>query len=347
MSGSSSEEKTEQPSAKKLLEARKKGQVPKSTDLSGALSLLAGLLSFIAIVPWGAAHVATLFLAVERTIGALEPQAVKAVTLEALKLVGMISIVPLAVTAGVFTVSLWLQTGAVFSLDPSLPKLENLNPASGLKKLFSAKTLVQFVQMIVKASIIGVAVLLVMRRIAPDAIRVIHADVGAALVVARAALMQMLIWCGALFVLIGVGDLAFQRWQFTRDNRMSKSEVKRELKEDEGDAHVKAERKRSAREPGLEDQLKYMRVASLLLRHSDGRLVVLAYQPRVHRLPIYVLRAPNIVADAVLAAAHKHRVTQVRDDALVEALFPGAQMGAPLAATLAPRVMEHLRRARA
>lgn len=350
MAGASSEEKTEEPSAKKLRDARKKGQVPKSTDLSGALSLLAGLLSFIAIVPWSASHVATLFLAVERTVatvGALDPQAVKAVTLEALKLVGMISIVPLAVTAGVFTVSLWLQTGAVFSLDPSLPKFDNLNPASGLKKLFSAKTLLQFVLMVIKTAIIGAAVLLVMRQIVPDAIRVIHADVGAALVVARAALMHLLIWCGALFVMIGVADLGFQRWQFIRDNRMSKSEVKRELKEEEGDEHVKAERKRTSREPGFEDQLKYMRIASLVLRHADGRLVVLAYRPRVHALPIYVLRARSAAAEPVLMAARQHRVALTQDDGLVDALFPTTQMGAPIAEHIAPRVMEHLKRARA
>jgi type III secretion protein U len=227
-----------------------------------------------------------------------------------------------------------------------MPKIENLNPASGLKKLFSMKTLVQFVQMGVKTGIIGTAVVLVLLQIVPDAVRVIHADVGAALVVARAALMHLLIWCGSLFVLLGFMDLGFQRWQFMRDQRMSKSEVKRELKEDEGDEHIKAERKRASHEPGFEDQLKYMRVASLVVTHSDGRVVVLAYRPRVHRLPLYVLRAKGATAYQTLASARQHGVAKVQDDTLAEALFPTTQMGAPIPELLAERVKEHLRRAR-
>jgi type III secretion protein U len=345
MAGDSSEEKTEEPSAKKLRDARKKGQIPKSTDLSGALSLLAGLLTFIAIMPWGTTKIANLFLAIERTISSsMEPQAVKAVLFEGLKLAGLISIVPLVVCSVVFTASLWLQTGAVFSLDPSMPKLDNLNPASGLKKLFSMKTLVQFAQMLIKTAIIGTAVMLVLIQIVPDAIRVIHADVGAALVVARTALMQMLIWCGSLFVMLGAIDLTFQRWQFTKDQRMSKSEVKREHKEDEGDAHVKSERKRSSQEPGFEDQLKYMRVASLVVKHSDGRVVALVYRPTVHALPIYVLRAKGPNADLTLESARSHKVAEIFDDPLAAALFPSLQMGAPIPPALAEAVLAHLRR---
>lgn len=345
MAGDSSEEKTEEPSAKKLRDARKKGQIPKSTDLSGALSLLAGLLSFIAIIPWSTTQVANLFLAIERTISSsLEPQAVKAVLLEGLKLSGLISLVPLVVCSVVFTASLWLQTGAVFSLDPSMPKIENLNPASGLKKLFSMKTLVQFVQMLLKTAIIGTAVGLVLFQIVPDAIRVIHADVGGALVVARSALMQMLIWCGLLFVVLGCIDLGFQRWQFTRDQRMSKSDVKREHKEDEGDAQIKGERKRSSQEPDFEEQLKYMRIASLVVKHSDGRVVVLVYRPTVHAQPIYVMRAKGQNANLTLEASRARKVAEIFDDPLAAALFPGMQTGLPISLSLSGAVIAHLRR---
>jgi flagellar biosynthesis protein FlhB len=347
MANDSSEEKTEQPSAKKLREARKKGQVPKSTDLSGALSILAGLLTLIALVPWIGSRLAILFLAVERTIVSVELNAALGVMVEGLKLIGLVSLVPTAVTAVVFTVSLWLQTGAVFSLDPSMPKLQNLNPVSGLKKLFSAKTLVQFVQMVLKTAIIGAAVVLVLLQILPDAIRVIHADVGAALEVVKTALMHVFIWCGSFFVLLGVVDLLFQRWQFMRDQRMSKTEVKRELKEDEGDQHIKAERKRGSQEPGFDEQLKYMRVASIVYMHSDGRLVVLAYRPRVHEMPLYVLRAKGEAAAQTLKAAQQHKVPTRIDDAVVEGLYPITQTGVPIPRRWANTVKVALRRAAA
>jgi flagellar biosynthesis protein FlhB len=344
MANDSSEEKTEPPSAKKLREARKKGQVPKSTDLSGALSILAGLLTVIALVPWMGGQMAMLFLAVERTIVTVEPRAAMGVIIEGLKLVSLISLIPAAVTAVVFTASLWLQTGAVFSMDPSMPKLQNLNPVSGLKKLASAKTVVQFVQMVIKTAIIGAAVVLVLLQILPDAIRVIHADVGAALEVVKTALMHVFIWCGSFFVMLGVVDLLFQRWQFTKDQRMSKSEVKRELKEDEGDQFIKAERKRGGQEPGFDEQLKYMRVASIVYLHSDGRLVVLAYRPRVHEMPLYVLRGKGPSAAIALKAAEENKVLTRTDDVVVEALYPLAQTGVPIPRRWANTVKVALRR---
>lgn len=344
MANDSSEEKTEQPSAKKLRDARKKGQVAKSTDLSGALSLLAGLLTLIAMVPWIGSRMAGLFLAVERTVLIQEVYAVQNVILEGMQLLVLISAAPALVTAVVFTASLWLQTGAVFSFEPSMPKMQNINPASGLKKLFSVKSLVQFVQMLLKTSIISAAVVLVLMQVVPDAIRVIHADVGAALVVTKSALMHVFIWCGSLFVILGVVDFAFQKWQFLRDQRMSKSEVKRELKEDEGDPHLVAERKSLGREAGFEDQLRYMRVASIVLIHSDGRLVALAYRPKVHPMPLYVLRAKGELANQVLAAAQQHKVPRVQDNEIVEGLYPTTTTGQPISQRWVADVKTALRR---
>lgn len=345
MAGDSSEEKTEKPSAKKLRDARDKGEIPKSTDLSGSLALLAGVLTLLSLAPWAARQIAQLFLAVERSIVFVDAAVLKAMIYEALSLAARLSLAPLAVAALVFTLSLWLQTGSVFSLDPVSPKLNRLDPVQGAKNIFSMKTLVQFLQMLLKAAIVAAAVWLVCLKLVPDAIRVIHADIGAALSVAHAALLHLLLWCGGFFVLLGVADLAFQRWQFEKDQRMSMSELKREHKEQQGDGHIKAERRRAAGEPSREEQLQYMGMASLLLQHADGRLVVLIHRPAHHPLPLYLLRAKDAYAQQVLALAKKQQLKQHRDDHLVELLYPGVQIGLPLQPELGELVMAHIRRA--
>ena len=345
MSGSSSEEKTEQPSSKKLQDAHKKGQVAKSTELSTGLSLLATLLVVMSMAPWFVQHLAQYFLAVERSIPSLDHATAKALALEGIKLVGLTSLMPLLVAALVFTVSMWLQTGTIFSLDPMTPKLERLNPVEGLKKVFSIKSLVQVGLMLLKSCIIGGAVTLVCLRLMPDAIRVIHADIGAALEVARTALTQLLTWCGALFVILGAADLGYQRWQFLKEMRMSMTEVKREHKEQQGDGHMKAERKRAGREPSREEQLKYMSMASLVLKHTDGRVVVLICREDLHELPLYLLRATADHAAAILAAAARHRVKQVVDDALLTSLYQGVQMGTPIQRAFEGDVTAHLQSA--
>jgi type III secretion protein U len=344
MSGDSSEDKTEEASDKKLRDARDKGQVAKSADLASSASMLAALLVVMAMSPWMAVKLAELFLAVERSIPTLDAATLKALVIETLQLVALASLPPVAVAAVVDLVMLWLQTGTIFSLDPLMPQLDRLNPASGLKNVFSAKTFVQFVQMLIKTLIIGTAVTLISLRLLPDAIRVIHADVGAALEVVNVGMTQLLLWCGGFFVILGCADYGFQRWQFLRDQRMSKTEVKREHKEQQGDGHLKSERKRVGHEPSQDEQLKYMSMASLVVRHSDGRLTVLIYRPDAHDLPLYLLRAKGDFVTTVLADAQKHKVKQVFDDALLELLYPGVQIATPIQAGLAEQVMAHIHR---
>ncbi|MCY7314640.1 MAG: EscU/YscU/HrcU family type III secretion system export apparatus switch protein [Rubrivivax sp.] len=343
MSGDSSEEKTEEPSAKRLEDARKKGQVPKSEDLSSSLSMLAALLCVMALIPYSARELADLFLAIERLLPTLDAAGVKTLVLQALLTVAQLSAGPVVVASVVHTATLFLQTGAVFSIDPMLPKMEKLNPADNLKLLFSIKTAVQFAQISCKLIVIGIAVWLVFIQALPDAIRVIHGDVGAALVVARSSLMHMLLWCGAFFVFLGAADLGYHHWQHLRDNRMSISEVKRELRDDEGDGMQKAERNRVNQEPPPEVQLGYMRLARLVLHHTDGRIVVLTHLPKAHRLPLYILRGRGAFAARALALARERKLREVGDDMLVNRLFGVAESGAPVAEDTAEALMVFMR----
>jgi flagellar biosynthesis protein FlhB len=337
----SGEEKTEEPSDKKLRDARDKGQVAKSKDLSESLEMMVTLVLVMSMVPWFGIKVSNLFLAVERLMQAPELFKLEALLVETMYLVLVASVPIVAVASVVGLFATWLQIGTILSLDPVMPKLERMNPASGLKNLFSMKSLVQFAQMLLKTGIVGVAVYLVCQRLLPDAIRVIHADIGAALEVVRVSLVQLLLWCGALFLVMGCADYGFQRWNFIKEQRMSMTEVKREHKEQEGDGHMKSERKRVGQEPDREEALKYM---NMVVRHSDGRLVVLIYKPAAHERPLYLLRAKGDFADVALAHAKKENVPSVYDDGLMEALYQGVQIAAPIQSKHTPQVMDHLKR---
>jgi type III secretion protein U len=336
-------EKTEQASPKRLRDAHEKGQVAKSAELAGALSFLATILCVMSMLGFSAHKVAGLSLAVDRSFEMLDKTTLAAMTLESLYLMGTLSLLPVAVAAFVYTASLWLQVGAVFSLDPVKPKLEKLNPAKGLKQLFSLKSLVNFLLMLLKTAVVGTAVVLVCRQILPDAIRVIHADVGAALAVARMALLHLLMWCGGAFVLLGAADYGYQRWQFLKDNRMSIQDLRRESKEDEGDPHLKAERKRVANESGAMEPMRYMHLASLVVKDHDERLVVFIYRPKQFKAPLYLLRAAGGAASAdVMAAARKNGVRVVTDAALTGQMFPTCTTGAMVADGHAEALLAYL-----
>jgi type III secretion protein U len=343
MSGDSSGEKTEKPSPKRLRDARKKGEVAKSAELAGSLSFLAGVSVVLALIHYSSRKLADFQLAGERAFEQLSKTTLANLILEALFLLGQLSALPVLAAAVVYTFTLWLQVGPVFSLDPVKPKLDNIHPVKGLKKIFSMKSLVVFVLMLLKLGIVGAAVILIFRQILPDAIRVIHGDLGAALAVARTALLHMLLWCGGAFVALGALDFGFQKWQFLKDKKMSIQEVRREHKEDEGDPHIKAERKRMAGEGGPLDQLQYMYLANLVLKDLNDRLLVFIYRPRQFPTPLFLLRSPGGPASVeVLEAAKKHKVKVVQDPELVDRLFVMGNSGALLPREHAGPVMRYL-----
>jgi type III secretion protein U len=342
MSQDSSGEKTEPPSEKKLRQARDRGEVAKSAELSGSLSFLAGVLCVMLLVGFSTKRIAALQLAVDRSFEQLTRVTMQALAMESLYLLLFLSLPPVLLAAAIYTGSLWMQTGAVFSLESVKPKMQNLNPVEGMKKVFSMKSVVNFSLMAIKTIIVGFAVWLVAWQIMPDAIRVIHADMNAALLVARTALIHLLLWCGAAFVFLGVVDLGYQRWQFLKDKRMSMSDVKREHKEDEGDPQLKSERKRVSNEGDPSENLKYMPHANLVLTDRNGRLVVLIYRPDQYERPLYVLRGSGKLYEEALAAAVKHRIKTVTDNDLTARLFPMVSTGSMMSTEHLAPVLAHL-----
>lgn len=342
MSKDSSESKHLPPTSRRLRDARKRGQVAKSAELSGSLSLLATLLCVMSMAPWAARRIADFSLAVDRSFEMLSTNTVQALVYEAAFLMTLLSMIPLTVAGIVYLVSLWLQTGPVFSLDLVKPQLERLNPVAGARRMFSIRSLVQFALMLVKSAIIGTAALIVLVHLMGDAIRVIYSDAGAALTVANVALMNMLMWCGGLFILLGLLDLVYQRWQFLRELRMSSSEVKREQRDDNGNAEIKSQRKSFAKDPTAREQLAFIHMASLIVCDTNGRVVVLVYRPKQYRLPLCIVRGSEDFAAEILAIAQQRRVRIVVDSTLLAALYPAAQIGLPIPSQHLGAVLSHL-----
>jgi type III secretion protein U len=201
--------------------------------------------------------------------------------------------------------------------------------------------------MLIKGSIIATAAVLASVHMLGDAVRVIYADAGAAITVANGGLTNLLLWCGGLFVLLGLSDLAYQRWQFMRELRMSSSEVRREHREDQGDGKIKAQRKGFAQEPVPREQLAFIHMASLVACDGDGRVVVLVYRPRQYPVPLYLVRGSAGFGAEILAVAAQHKILTVTDSSLVAALFPAAHTGTPMPSAHLDAVLSHIQGAAA
>lgn len=320
-----SDEKTEEPSEKKLEKARQDGKVVKSTDLTATAILLAvGGLMLLAGPSLGDALRALLAPALDaRAI--TRPDADLLLYARRIGLQGLLLLAPFLVACVVAAVVGTLaQTGINLSFKPVEPKFDAVNPGAGLQRVFSMRSMVDLGKMTVKAVLIFVVMWKTLTLLAPLIVGIVHEPVPDIAQLAWRILARFLLVGGVLFLLIGAADYGIQRWLFIRDQRMSKDEVKREHKESEGDPHLKGQRKSLAKEialgpaPANRDQL---RRAQAVIVNPTHYAVALCYDAGGLGLPQVVAKGVDDQALAIRRMAQELAIPIVGNPPLARALY--------------------------
>ncbi len=313
-------EKTEEATPKRLREARKKGEVPKSRDLATAAVVLAVVGAGIATGPQALLDLGEVFRLAFRVAEGDLPASRG--LLEAGFSLGVRAVMPLilaALLAG--TLATFLQVGPLVTFAPIAPKLERLNPIRGAKNLFTQRQLVELLKTLLKMVVVGMVAWSVLR----DSLRGIVALAGHdALFTLEAAghlVATLMLRVGGAVLAIAVLDVFYQRWRHRRDQRMSKDEVKREYKEAEGDPHAKQERERLHREIIEHDTVEQVRSADVLVVNPTHLAVALRYEEGVTDAPEVVARGSEYLARRMIRAAEESGVPVMRDVPLARALF--------------------------
>nr|AAN46413.1 HrcU [Xanthomonas oryzae pv. oryzae] len=247
-----SEEKTEKPTEKKLRDARKDGEVPVSPDVTAAAVLFGALLVMKSAGDYFVDHMRALtrigfdFSENTRDATAIN-RALAHIGIQGLLL--MLPFLAACLVAGL--VGGAFQTGLNASLKPVSPKFDSLNPANGVKKLFSLRSLINLLKLIIKAILIGVVLWVGIRTLMPMIIGLAYETPLDISQIAWRTLSMLFALGVLLFILVGAADWSVQHWLFIRDKRMSKDEQKREYKESEGDPEIKGKRKGIRQGTGL------------------------------------------------------------------------------------------------
>jgi type III secretion protein U len=307
-------EKTEQPSSKRLREARRKGQIPRSRLLSSGAVTLGGLLGFMAFAPAGFARLkdwtARLLLQQEST-GVWEEAAWVMVLLAGPALGGAL-LASLGVS--VATVGLELNGAHV------APKLERLNPAQGFKRLFSVRPLVDLGKALLVASVVVWLGWSEAVEVGPDALRASWLEGPRALehLMGRlGALASRLAW---VLVVLGVGDYALARRRHVKDLMMSREEVKREHKESEGDPRHKSQRRAVHRQLAQGGAARGVHKASVVVVNPTHIAVALRYATEECEVPYLVAKGREADALALRREAEGAGIPVVRDVPLARSL---------------------------
>ena len=308
-------EKTEQPTAKRLREARRDGRIARSRLLTSSAVTLGGLLGFTASAPEGFLRLqewtARLFLEQELQ-GALREGAWLAARLVGPALGGAL-VAALAVS--VATVGFELNASHV------APKLERISPSAGLKRLFSPRSPLELAKALGVVAVVAVLVWSEVEEVGPDALRAtwLGGVEGLGLLVERlAALFTRLAW---VVVLLGVGDFALARRRHRKELMMTREEVRREHKESEGDPRHKGQRKALHRQLAQGGPARGVQKATAVVVNPTHLAVALRYDAQECEAPYLVDKAREAEALALREEARRLGIPVVRDIPLARSLI--------------------------
>lgn len=322
------QDKTEAPTPRRLEEARSRGQIARSTDLTAALVLLAGLLC----LNWlGRGMTGDLFGFMRsqledasRATGTIDlPGVVKAAGRTVAVAAGplMVGLLLLALLSNV------IQVGFMFTTHPLAPKWGKLNPLQGVSRLFSARTAVQMAMNLLKLAIVaGVAYQAIVSRIS---IVVLALEVGGwqQMVLMGKVLFAVGIRIAVALLILGFLDYAWQRWRHTRDLRMTREEVKEELRRMEGDPLVKQRRRRMQFAALMQHIRKAVPKADVVVTNPTELAVAIQYDAETMAAPKVVAKGQGYVAEKIREIAALHGVPIVERKPLAQALFKTVDVG--------------------
>jgi flagellar biosynthetic protein FlhB len=235
----------------------------------------------------------------------------------------------------------YLQVGVLFTAKPLSPKWSNINPASGFKKIVSTRTLVEALKTILKVGLIGWVAYATVKSAMPELIPAMDmSSVDSLLFMGDLTLRVMTRILGLLLVL-AVLDYAYQRWFYLDSLKMTKQEVKDELRQSEGDPLIRTRIRQIQREMARRRMFDAVPRANVVITNPIHVAVALEYKDHM-RAPKVVAKGERVVAERIKDQARKHRIPVVENPPLARALFKACPVGAEIPGDLFEAVAEVL-----
>jgi flagellar biosynthetic protein FlhB len=317
----------------KLKEARDRGQVAKSQELNG----VAALLAFVALLYAAGPALLQRQLRADAALlgnahlpGFSEASAAALLGAYFLETLWLLAPVFGALLAAGVIASL-LQTGPVFSFVPLKPDAQRINPVAGLKRLFSRRILVELVKTLLKLALLGYALYAILDALLPRLLGLAQTDPAVFGRIGLETAAGLLLRLALVMLLVALLDLAYVRWDYAQQMRMSRREMREELKRREGDPKIRARIRELQREMRKRAKaLARVPDADVLITNPRRLAVALAYRAGEMAAPQVLAKGAGELAARMRALARRHGVPLVEDRPLARRLFLGAQIDAPI-----------------
>ena len=319
----SSEEKTEEPTSRRLQKAREEGQVARSPELPAAAVTIAALAMILITGNMLISKLAEAFSSgfnFDRKLvhsSNLLPAIFAHELLDSFLLIAPL----LLLTAAVAIASSGATGGFLFEMGSVAPKFSKINPLNGFKRMFGVKAAVELGKALLKFTLVSGAVAWVLIDNVGTLNKISRMALEPGLSVAGELLTRSSLIMACSLAVIALIDVPFQRWQFNKQMRMTKQEVKDEMKDMEGRPEIKAQIRRRQREMSNARMMDGVKNADVVITNPEHFAVALAYDPNGDSAPILLAKGADAVAARIREEAQKHGVEIFQAAPLARALY--------------------------
>lgn len=322
-------EKTEKATPKKRQDERKKGKVAKSQDINTAFILL---FSFITLIVFGSSmknrmtaffeHTFTEYIHWEITKNTVHQLFIEA-TLEAAQMIAPIMLV--GIVAGL--AANLMQIGFLFTTESMKFDLKKIDPIQGAKKIFSIRALVELLKSLLKIAFIGTITFMVIWMYKDDMMMLAFKNIDNALAFFGKVTVIMGISATIALLFLAVFDYAYQRYDFEKNMKMSKQDIKDEYKNMEGDPFIKSKRKEKQRQIAMQRMMSEVPTADVVITNPTHYAIAIKYNEEKANAPYIVAKGADYTALKIKEIAKKNDVVTVENRQLARSLYDAIEIG--------------------
>ena len=322
--------KTEKATPKKRRDERKKGNVFLSQDAVAVVTLL-GSFSVFWMMSGRIAEQLTGFMRfcftqVDLAGGLAVDDMLRELTMQALGLMARTVLPITLVTAGCAVVATFAQTRLLVSGELMKPKFNRINPLEGFKRLFSLKSVINALKGILKISILMVIVYFSIENMFHESAKYLYVDLRASCTHLFSQGVSMVVKIALAFIALAALDILYQWWDYERQIRMSKQEIKEEYKQTEGDPQIKGKIKEMQRKRAQSRMMQQVPQADVVIRNPTHFAVALRYHPDEDAAPIVLAKGQDSLALRIVKVAEEHKVAVIENVPLARALYADAEL---------------------
>lgn len=323
-------DKTEKATPKKRQDARKKGQVVKSQDVSAAFLLLA---LFLLLYFWAPSMLESMFSffhqSIEKNmlIESLNQDTVMEIYSQSLMEMAKIALPILLVAMVIGIAANFFQFGFLFTTEQLKFDLKKLDPIKGIKKIISLRAIVNLIKSLLKVAFIGTVTAFIIWMNLEDVLSLsLHNPWEILSTVARLTGL-MGIAAAIVLILIGVLDYTYEKFDYEKNLKMSKQDIKDEYKNAEGDPKIKSKIKQRQREMAMRRMMQEIPNADVVITNPTHYAIALKYDEKSMEAPKVVAKGTDFVAQKIKLIAKENNVVMVENRPLARAMYDKVEIG--------------------